>query len=206
MRKTLLLTAVLALAACNGKKGSTTPQAGGAAALDAELIGMAASGSPVVKMKIRTDGSGAIVKQAMYHHEDSAIPAAVRELASKTWPDARVVNYESELYAGTGRAYEVEVDAPGGQCELSATADGTLLYQECRIDPSALPAALAAKVDELWPGAKVLEAETKKGPDVDEVTVEVEHGGREYYVRLKPDATVIQRLVRVPAIVEVPLP
>ena len=35
---------------------------------------------------------------------------------------------------------------------------------------------------------------------------EVEADGREYYLRCKPDGTIIQKLARVPAVIEVPLP
>lgn len=206
------LALALVLAACSPKattapaSGAASPAADAPVRLDGELVALVAKDGAIDRMKIRTDATGAIVKQSLYHHDDAAIPSAVRELATKTWPDAKIVSFETERYADRGRVYEVEVATATGQCELAATEDGTLVYQECRIDPATLAAPVAARVAELWPSGKIVEAETKRGPDVDEVTVEIEHGGKAYYLRAKPDGTVVQRLVRVPAIVEVPLP
>ena len=64
---------------------------------------------------------------------------------------------------------------------------------------------LTDAVGKLYPGAKVLEAETKKGPQMDEITLEVQVGEGEHYVRIKPDGTLVQRLVRIPAVVEIPI-
>jgi hypothetical protein len=216
-RAALLLVPLASLLAC-GPKGSggegTTPPGGtttppptpAAAALDAEIVKTAIVATKVEKMKVRVDAEGGIVKQSLYHDKADALPTAVTELAKTKFPGATVRHYETELYADRGRIYEVEVDHEGKQCEVAATPAGEEVYVECHIDPASLSAELKATVDRVAPGGKLLEAETKKGKDIDEVTVEVESNGRELYVRMKPDGTLIQTLLRIPAVIEVPLP
>jgi hypothetical protein len=182
------------------------PAAAPAAALDAEIIRTASTAAEVRKMKVRVDADGNIVKQSLYHGQADALPAKVHELAKTRFPNGKVVYFETELYADRGRVYEVEVDDAGKPCEVAATPEGVEIYVECEVDPASLAAELKASIEKLAPGGKLLEAETKKGPDIDEVTVEVEAGGRELYVRMKPDGTIIQTLRRIPAIIEVPLP
>ena len=41
--------------------------------------------------------------------------------------------------------------------------------------------------------------------DDQDAVLEVEDGGKEYYVRVKPDGSLIQKLLRIPAIVEIPV-
>ncbi|MCX4247266.1 acetyl-CoA carboxylase biotin carboxylase subunit family protein [Paraliomyxa miuraensis] len=194
----------------------TTPPSGSAAAatadgaapahaLDAELVQTATAASKVEKVKLRVDAQGNLVKQALYHDDAASIPAPVIELAKSKWPKATITRYETELYADRGRVYEVEVDDGGTLCEVAASPEGAEVYTECRVDPASLSAELKAAIEQTAPGGKILEAETKKGPEVDEVTVEVEHGGRELYLRMRPDGSVIQTLQRIPAIVEIPL-
>lgn len=209
-----LLVLPLALLAC-GPKGSggtanptdaaPTINAAPAAVLDGEIVHTASTAADVKKMKIRVDADGGIVKQSLYHGEAGALPPKVLEAAKARFPGATIRHYETELYADRGRVYEVEVDDAGKPCELAATPEGAEVYVECEVDPASLAAELQAAIEKEAPGGKVLEAETKKGPDVDEVTVEVEVGGRELYLRMKPDGTLIQKLRRIPAIVEVPL-
>ena len=179
---------------------TNTPTGG----LDGELVKTAAAGA--IKMKVRTDVDGVLVKQSVYHHQLAAIPEPVQKLAAARFPGAKTDYVESELYAEHGRVYEIEVTTTDGKhCEIAASADAIELYTECIIAADALPAAVAATVAKLYPGAKVLEAETKKGPKIDELTVEIQVGDGEHYLRVAPDGTVIQRLVRIPAIIEIPL-
>jgi hypothetical protein len=157
-------------------------------------------------MKIRTDAGGAVVKQSLYHRDLAAIPKPVHDLAAQKFPGGKTEQVESELYLEHGRVYEVEVTTTDGKkCEVAASAEGVELYTECVVEPASLPAPVTAAIAKLYPDAKVLEAETKKGPEVDEITVEVQVGGGEHYLRVKPDGTVIQRLVRIPAVVEIPI-
>lgn len=183
---------------------ATTPE--GRHAIDSTLVATARSAPKIEKMKLRTDESGALVKQSLYHHDAGAVPEAVKALAAKTFPGATVVTYETERYGSDPHVFEVEVDTTDGKrCEVSATAHGELRYQECRLDPAALPKPVADKVAELYPGAKVLEAESKVGPGIDELTVEVEANGRELYLRLSNTGDVLSTFVRIPAVVEVPI-
>ncbi|MCH9684175.1 MAG: hypothetical protein K0V04_22270 [Deltaproteobacteria bacterium] len=195
-------------------EGSTAPTAGSAAAaaagpssaLDAEIIETAATATTVHKMKLRVDGDGNVVKLAVYHDAADSVPQAVRDLAAERFAGSPVTHYETELYADHGRVYEVEVDKGGVACELAASPDGTELYTECHVDPASLSDAVKATVESVAPGGKILEAETKKGPSLDELTVEVEVGGQELYLRLASDGSLIQALRRIPAVIEVPLP
>lgn len=215
MSRTPLLFPLALLLACGpkGSGGTTPPPTDGAttapapsAALDSEIVRTAITASQVDKLKVRVDADGGIVKQSIYHHQADALPAKVLEAAKTRFPNATIRYYETELYADRGRVYEVEVDDAGKLCELASTPEGAEVYIECEVDPTSLAAELKATVEKQAPGGKIIEAETKKGPDVDEVTVEVEHDGRELYVRMRPDGTLIQTLRRIPAIIEVPLP
>lgn len=166
----------------------------------------AARGSTVERVKVRVDEAGAIVKQSVYHGDRSAIPEPVLALVDKTFPGGQPKRYETEHYADLGQVYEVEVDtADGKMCEVAAGAAGDLVYTECRIDPTELPAPVSARVSATFPDGKILEAEQKSGPKVDEFTIEVEVGGRQFYLRVAPDGTLLAKLVRVPAILELPI-
>jgi hypothetical protein len=212
LRPVLFVLALsLPIAACdkggttNCPEPVTTPAAGEpVGALDRELVETAARGA--IKMKVRTDATGALVKQSVYHRDQAAIPKPVHELAAKKFPGSKLQYVESELYREHGRVYEIEVTtADGRKCEVAGSAEGVELYEECVVDAASLPAAVTDAVGKLYPGAKVLEAETKKGPNLEEITIEVQVGEGEHYVRIKPDGTVIERLVRIPAVIEIPV-
>lgn len=184
---------------------SAAPAAG--AGLDAELVGLASRAQGVMKIKMRVGPDGTVHKLAVYHHDAAAIPEPVRALAAERFPGAETLYYESELYSDLGRAYEVEIrTAEGKECEVSASADGTLLYEECKVPPDQIDPKVKATVDRLVPGGTVLEVETKHGPDRDEVSVEVKAGDVEHYVRTTPDGELIGHTLRIPAIIEVPVP
>lgn len=211
MLRASLLPMLAVLVACGPKPSApTTPPddatATAAAALDGEIVETAINATTVQKMKVRVDGSGSIVKQSVYHDRQGSIPAPVLELAKSRFPGATVRHYETELYADRGRVYEVEVDDGGKLCEVAATPAGQEVYTECQVDPTTLAAEVMATIEKVAPGGKVVEAETKKGPEVDEITVEVERAGGQVYLRLQPNGTLIQAFRRIPAVVEVPLP
>lgn len=220
MQRAPLLVFALALACHHDETKTTTPcdattngaatndavEAPGSTALDAKIRETAMSAPNVERMKVRVDDAGKIVKQSVYHGDAGTTPAPVRELAEKTFPGGRPLFYETEVYADVGLVYEVEVETTDGkQCEVSGQPDGTLVYTECRLDARELPEPVTARIDATLAGGKVIEAEVKKGPNVDEFTIEVEFQGREYYLRIRPDGTLIAKLLRVPAIIELPL-
>jgi hypothetical protein len=203
----------LLLAACHHAKPTTavpeapTGSAPTKATLDPDIVAIATKPGVATKFKIRVDGTGAVMKQALYHGDAEAIPAEIRTKAEARWAGSKAARFETEWYAEHGRVHEVEVTLPDGKtCELAVKADGNELYEECHVDAASLPAPVTAKVEELFPGGKVVEAETKKGPAMDEITIEVELGGQEFYLRCKPDGTVIAKLARIPAVFEVPIP
>lgn len=204
---------VFSLSLACERAATTTPEpAAGTAAnavggsLDAELVAIARTKDVAQKAKLRVDGSGNLQKQSLYHSNADAVPEAARALVAKRWPGATVRGYESERYAEHGRVDEIEVTtAEGAECELAVKQDGSALYEECRIALDAVPPAVASKVAALFPDGSIHEAETKKGEGVDELTIEVAAGGKEYYLRMKPDGEVIAKLLRIPAVLEVPI-
>jgi uncharacterized membrane protein YkoI len=179
--------------------------ASGGVAFEKKIVDAALGARGDLKMEIRLDADGKVVKQTTYHDDPDAIPEAVHDLAAKEFPGAKAARYETEWYADRGLVYEIEVDTKDKKrCEVAATEDGTKIYTECHVKPKALPPEVSKQVEATIPGGKILEAETKKGPDIDVVTVEVEKDGREYYLRLSPDGTLLEKLLRVPAVVEIP--
>jgi hypothetical protein len=191
---------ILGLGAC-----ATGPGPG--ATLDPELVELARTSGEVGGIKIRTDKNGAVVKMAVYHAEESAVPAWARGMASEKWPDSTLRSYETEWYADAGRVYEIEVTTKEGtKCEISVSASGAERYTECEIDPDALPEPIAATLAKALPNGKVKEAETHEGPDIDEVSMEVEAGGQEHYIRIRSDGKLLEHLLRLPTILEVPAP
>lgn len=204
----------LVLAACDkGGTGTRCPDPGvvatpadGAASIDAELTKLA-GGDTVEKFKLRVDDAGVAAKQSLYHGDATAIPEAVQKLARERYKDAKIERYESELYREHGRIFEVELTTADGQrCEIAASAEGVELYTECRLTLETVPPAIRDAITKLYPQGKIVEVETKRGPKIDELTVEVElAGGHQHYVQLRPDGTLIARFARVPAVLEVPL-
>lgn len=178
---------------------------GPGAALDPELVEIMRHPDDVGGVKVRTDRKGRVTKMSVYHAREQDIPLWVRGLATEKWPESKVRSYETEWYADAGRVYEVEVTLSDGKtCEMSVTKAGVERYVECEIDVDALPAAVAATVAKVVPDGKIEEAEEKKGPDMHEITLEIEAGGREYYLRVRADGKLLEHLLRVPTILEVP--
>lgn len=213
MRTRIVILFAVMLAACDkGETGTrcpdatATPTTNGGASIDAELAKLAGHDT-VEKFKLRVDEAGVADKQSLYHGDAAAIPEPVQALARERYKGAKIERYESELYREHGRIFEVELTTAEGQrCEIAASAEGTELYTECRLTPETTPAPIRDAITKLYPEGKIVEVETKRGPKVDEVTVEVElAGGRQHYVRLGPDGKLLARYVRVPAVLEIPL-
>jgi hypothetical protein len=215
MPRALSLALVGFMFACNDSGPPTTQPceataandtgAGGASALT-QSVADAGKGATVERMKVRFDDGGAIVKQSVYHGDRSGIPQAVLELAERTFPGSKPRRYETEHYADFGPVFEVEVDtADNEMCELASRPEGELVYTECRIDAAELPEPVSARVGATFPDGKILEVEKKSGPEIDEFTIELEAGGRQFYLRIAPDGALLGKVVRVPAIIELPV-
>lgn len=167
---------------------------------------LAVTAKTVEEFEFRLDERGALVKQAIYHDDGSAVSEAVKATAMELYPGATIVAYETEFYADAGIVHEVEVKTADGQeCEVSATPDGTLRYQECELAMADVPAQITAAVKSAFPEGKLLEVETKKGPGLDIMTAEVESGGVEYYLTLSTDGTIEALHKRIEALVEIPV-
>ncbi len=214
MRRALMVLPLLS-ACSTASDGMTEAPTTPAAAMNAgvadsglhEAVAKAAvTATTVEEFEFRLDESGALVKQAVYHDDASAISDAVKAKAMEEFPGATIESYETEWYADVGEVHEVEVRTADGQsCEVSATPDGTLRYKECELDLAKVPAQITAAIESAYPGGKLLEVETKQGPAMDVVTAEVEVNGIEYYVQLKPDGALQRVFKRVEAIVEIPV-
>lgn len=214
------LAALMLLAACGTstvvtEKSSTPPGteavatvdtsvATGAAALQPGVAEAATQATGISKMKLRLDADGQWSKQSVYHGDESRIAEPVRALAAKKFPGGTATRYETEWYADHGEVHEVEVKTTDGKtCEVAAKPDGTELYVECHETEASLPAPVKDAVSTAYPDGKILEAERKTGPNLDEYTIEVQSGDAEYYLIVAPDGTLSKTLRRIPAIVEV---
>lgn len=211
--RSLALSSLFLLGACASAPSPTNPTPATPAAasvasgggLHPELARVAVSADNVEEFELRLDAKGQLVKQAVYHDDASAITEAVLAKTRELYPGATITHYETEHYADEGVVHEVEVKTADGQsCEVSATPDGTLRYQECELDLATLPAHIGAAVTSAYPGGEILEAETKKGPGMDVLTVEVRSGGTEYYLYMTPDGSIERVFKRVEAVVEIP--
>jgi len=186
-----------------------TTAAGDDSPLSAQVREVASSGAKIELMELRLDEAGAIVKQAVYHDDKDAIPEPVRALAEQTYPGSKPYRYETEHYADRGVVYEVEVETAEGQkCEVAASAEGELIYRECQIPAAELPEAVASRVSATIADGKILEAEYKQveGEADESYSVEIEADAREYYLRIAADGTLLSKHLRVPALVELPIP
>ncbi|MBL4685521.1 MAG: hypothetical protein JKY37_13080 [Nannocystaceae bacterium] len=180
--------------------------AGEATALQPGVAAAAQHATDVSKIKIRLDASGKIVKQSVYHGDESKIAAPVLALAAEKFPGSKPRRYETEWYADLGEVHEVEVEtADGKTCEVAAKPDGTELYVECHEPHDSLSATVKTLISESYPDGKILEVESKTRPNVNEITIEIESGGVEYYVIVSPDGSNARTMRRIPAIVEVPV-
>ena len=186
---------------------STAAVALGPGRLDPTLARGASTFNGVHKMKLRISAEGQVEKLAVYHRDAAAVPDAVKALAAAHFQGATVEYYEHEHYADVGEVFEVEVKtADGRHCEVSASAAGALIYEECELPVAEVPAPVTASIEKVLPGGKLVEAERKKGPSRDEFSLEVEHGGRVHYLRVGPEGAVLAHHLRIPAEVDVPLP
>jgi hypothetical protein len=205
----LAAQACLTLAACGATPAPAPsgPTNVGPGHVDAQLARGASTYQGVRKIKLRIRPDGAVEKFAVYHGEAAAVPEPVKALATARFPDAVVSHYEHERYADLGEVHEVEVRLKDGRaCEISATPAGALVYEECELPVAEIPAPVKAAIDARLPGGKVVEIETKKGPTMDELSLEVEHEGKLHYLRLRPDGGLIAHFHRVPAEIDVPVP
>ncbi len=174
--------------------------------LDAEIVAVAIRADGVYRMRVVTDGSGEIQKLAIYHNDAEEIPEAVRTAAQERFPGAEVRNYETEVYADVGRVFEVEVTtAEGRDCEISCRPDGSLVYVECRVPTDEVPAWVLAEATRLLPDGEVVEAETKEGPGINEVHLEVRVEELIHYLVFVSEDAPIRHSLRIPATIEIPV-
>ncbi|WP_374090109.1 PepSY-like domain-containing protein [Methylomicrobium lacus] len=86
------------------------------------------------------------------------VPKAVLNAFEKSYPNAKDVEFEEEMFEGKA-SYEVEYKDNGKEYEVMYSADGMLLQKEEEIDVSALPEAVTNAIKKEHPKAKIEEAE-----------------------------------------------
>ena len=153
-----------------------------------------------IEVKVGLDGS--IEEVELYHGDAAAIPEAVRELAARTFPGAKVKKFETELDAA-GEIFEVEVEVKGRECEVSARADGTLIYTECELPAKAITPEIRAVVAKVLPGAKIEGIKEITRGEVRSIEVEAELGGHEHELLLNDGLNLVRHVRKVPAVLEV---
>ncbi|MBZ5709084.1 PepSY-like domain-containing protein [Nannocystis pusilla] len=187
-------------------KPAPPPAASGPGQLDADLVRTAGTAQGVEKIKLEVEADGSLRYFSVYHQDAASLPEPVRKQVEAVYPGARALRYETEFVAPHGRLFEVEVETADKQsCELSAKADGGVLYTECHIDAKALPEPVRAAFDKAHPGAAIKEVEKKTLTGAgDEYEIEFEAGGRLHELYFKPDGAVIRHELVIPAVIEVP--
>lgn len=175
--------------------------------LDADIVRAASTAQGVQKLKLESEADGSLRELSLYHNDKSALPEAVLALREKQYPGSQIRAYETEFEREHGRIFEVEVTTKDGQeCEYSAKPDGTLVYNECHIDPKTLPEAVRAAVTTKLPGAEILEAEQKTYADGHTIySVELRAAGKVHELYYEGDQLIRHELV-IPAQLEVPAP
>ena len=176
-------------------------------ALDADIVRAASTAAGVKKLKLECEADGSLRELSLYHNDKSALPEAVLALREKQYPGSQIRAYETEFEREHGRIFEVEVTTKDGQeCEYSAKPDGTLVYNECHVDPKTLSEAVRAAVKAKLPGAKIVEAEKKTYADGRTVdSVELRAAGQLHELYFEGDKLIRHELV-FPAQIEVPAP
>ncbi len=175
--------------------------------LDADIVRAAGTAEGVQKLKLECEADGSLRELSLYHNDKGALPEAVLALREKQYPASQIRAYETEFEREHGRIFEVEVTTKDGQeCEYAAKPDGTLVYNECHVDPKTLPEAMRAAFTTKLPGAEVLEAEKKTYADGRTIhSVELRAAGKVHELYYEGDKLIRHELV-IPAQLEVPAP
>jgi hypothetical protein len=173
--------------------------------LDREFIALAARAHGVLKAKMRTSWSGDVLKLALYHKDESHIPAAVKELAAAS--GNKLGYYESELFAGKGTVFEVEMVTPDNrECEIGARANGQKLYTECTVKKETLPAVVSAAALAAAPRGEIVEVERAEADGAIEYSIEVTNSAGMHYMKVNEAGELLWHGLRVPVDLEVTVP
>lgn len=157
------------------------------------------------KLELKVGLDGSIGELELYHGEREAMPQVVLDLAEKTFPKGKVLHYETEVDAG-GDVFEIEVDFKGKECEVSARADGTLLYTECEESTKDLGPVVGPSVAKAFPGAKVTGFKKISRPEAEAFEVEMMIDGEEHEVEFDAGGQIVAHVRKIPALLEVAVP
>lgn len=175
--------------------------------LEKRIMSVASSSSTAQQMVIRVDDSGAVTKLALRHADAQLVPRPVVQLAESKFPGAKLDAYELESYADAPVVHHVVVQtADGKRCEVSAFPDGKERYVECQVEQGALPEPVIKTVRDAVPGANIVGAKKKTTASGTEFQIETKNDRKQFFFRVQPDGELIGRAVRIPAVVELPLP
>lgn len=185
-----------------------SPKPAGATGFDLALMETARQAKAVKELRVYYDAKGQVRKSAVYHGDESKVPAPVLAVIKSKFPDATVSSYEHEIYAEHGYVYELELTtAQGDALEVSVKADGTIHYVERKIVPSeGVPnATIRQAIEAKLPGGVIKEMEIKEGPELYELRVKVNADTIPvHYFVFGKDDTLTQHLLRYPAQIELP--
>lgn len=176
--------------------------------IDPELLSLALKAKGTQKIKLRTNAGNDLIKIALYHQDETAIPDASKATATAKYPGSKGTSYfESEVYSDHGKVFEVDLTtADNKKCEVSSLKDGTFVYTECDIKKEELPKEISDALAKLAPGGEIVEAEKKESPWGNGYTAEVKAGGLLHYIKLSATGEVVWHGVRFNTELDVAVP
>lgn len=175
--------------------------------LPEEMVKMASGFKGVSSIALTLGAQGQVEKVAVEHKDEAQVPEKARKIAGEQFANAKVENFESEVYLDVGKVYEIEtLSAKKQECEVAVKEDGSVLYKECKVATKDLPKAVREGALRSLPKGQVREAEKRESSEGEEYRVEVEAEERSHYLHLKPSGELIRHLIRVPAKVYIPAP
>ncbi len=161
----------------------------------------ALSGPHVLRAKLGVSAAGQITKYTVYVRKEG-LPPWVHAQADETLGRGEDLEYEVELYANGSQVYELTRRVGGEVVELSVQRDGSLEYVERVVALEDLPTAVSERlnaVEGFVPG----EAFRRRGPAIDDYSVDGERSGAARRVRLLPNGTLVSINRRLPGTFEI---
>ena len=174
--------------------------------LDPTLADLAARAAGTEEVRLSLAEGGAVAGLAVFHSDAERTPEPVRALAVEEFPGATVLRYRAELLADIGRGFEVELlTVEGAEVAVAARSDGTLVFRRTAVAFADAPEPVRKAVEAALPGGKVVDTAREQGPEIDRFLVDVRAGGRPHLLRLDPAGKVLDHVLRVPGLVDLPL-
>jgi hypothetical protein len=197
MRATLAVFSVAVLAGCGG--------AAATGRLSAHLVRNTAAAVPSRPVLLRS-ADGTQFAETEVAVEMDAVPGPVRALRGAACPNREGGLRFARLEVGGVDAFKVYAGQSLRACAVVARPDGVRLRVEEALDPTALPGPLVAGIQGTFHGdyqiAEVWRVRAAGGDETIEALIR--KFGRELILVMTPTGTILQRLRRLPAVLEVP--